>query len=114
MIGVPSGSSQNSAPMMTPAVVPTNRRANERRMPLTANARTDLDSMNGTMPATVNNSVGSCGMRLADGTTEWACEAKYPLNACLRSSAVWSSLPVAMKASCYLWLLCGRDAICRR
>ena len=28
--------------------------------------------LNGTMPATVNSTVGSCGMRLADGTIVWS------------------------------------------
>ena len=28
--------------------------------------------LNGTMPATVNSTVGSCGIRLADGTTVWS------------------------------------------
>ena len=32
--------------------------------------------LNGTMPATVNSTVGSCGMRLAEGTTAWALAAK--------------------------------------
>ena len=27
--------------------------------------------LNGTMPATVNSTVGSCGMRLAEGTAVW-------------------------------------------
>ena len=32
--------------------------------------------LNGTMPATLNNTVGSCGMRLADGTRVWSLAAK--------------------------------------
>ena len=38
--------------------------------------------LNGTMPATVNSTVGSCGMRLADGTIVWARSAKKPAKAC--------------------------------
>ena len=34
------------------------------------------NGLNGTMPATVNSTVGSCGIRLADGTTVWARAAK--------------------------------------
>ena len=37
--------------------------------------------LNGTMPATVNSTVGSCGIRLADGTTWWPRSAKKPVNA---------------------------------
>ena len=36
--------------------------------------------LNGTMPATVNNTVGSCGIRLADGTTVWSLAAKNSRN----------------------------------
>ena len=35
--------------------------------------------LNGTMPATVNRTVGSCGIRLADGTTVWSRSAKKPV-----------------------------------
>src|SRR5690348_10851500 len=40
------------------------------------------------MPATVNSTVGSCGMRLADGTIVWPRAAKNPVNALRRSAAV--------------------------
>jgi hypothetical protein len=36
--------------------------------------------LNGTMPATVNNKVGSCGIRLADGTTVCALSPKKDEN----------------------------------
>ena len=36
--------------------------------------------LNGTIPATVNSTVGSCGIRLADGTTVWSRSAKKPVN----------------------------------
>ena len=35
--------------------------------------------LNGTIPATVNSTVGSCGIRLADGTTAWSRSAKKPV-----------------------------------
>ena len=44
--------------------------------------------LNGTMPATVNSTVGSCGMRLADGTTVWPVSAKKSVKAERSSSAV--------------------------
>ena len=44
--------------------------------------------LNGTMPATVNSTVGSCGMRLADGTTVWPRSAKNPVKAWRSSLAV--------------------------
>ena len=37
--------------------------------------------LNGTIPAIVNRTVGSCGIRLADGTTSWPRLAKYPVKA---------------------------------
>ncbi|CAB4572348.1 unannotated protein [freshwater metagenome] len=40
------------------------------------------------MPATVNSTVGSCGMRLAEGTTWWPRSAKKPVKAVRSSSAV--------------------------
>jgi len=43
--------------------------------------------LNGTMPATVNNKVGSCGIRLADGTTVCPLSAKKPENAPRSASA---------------------------
>ena len=36
--------------------------------------------LNGTMPATLNRSVGSCGIRLADGTCAWSRAVKKSMN----------------------------------
>jgi hypothetical protein len=44
--------------------------------------------LKGTIPATVNNKVGSCGMRLAEGTTVWPRSLKKPENA----ERNWSAL----------------------
>ena len=44
--------------------------------------------LNGTMPATVNSTVGSCGIRLADGTIVWSRSAKKPVKARRNSFAV--------------------------
>ena len=44
--------------------------------------------LNGTMPATVNSTVGSCGIRLADGTGVWPVAAKKSMNDWRSSSAV--------------------------
>ena len=44
--------------------------------------------LNGTMPATVNSTVGSCGMTLADGTIVWSRSAKKPVKARRNSFAV--------------------------
>ena len=43
--------------------------------------------LNGTIPATVNINEGSCGMRLADGTTAWSFSAKKSRNDLRRPSA---------------------------
>ncbi len=39
------------------------------------------NGLNGTMPAMVNRTVGSCGMRLADGTGVWPRSSKKPVKA---------------------------------
>ena len=44
--------------------------------------------LNGTMPATVNSTVGSCGMRLAEGTIVCPRSAKKPVKARRNSFAV--------------------------
>ena len=44
--------------------------------------------LNGTMPATLNSTVGSCGIRLADGTGVWPRAAKKSMNDWRSSSAV--------------------------
>ena len=44
--------------------------------------------LNGTIPATVNSTVGSCGIRLADGTGVWPRAAKKSMNDWRSSSAV--------------------------
>jgi hypothetical protein len=43
--------------------------------------------LNGTIPATVNNTVGSCGIRLADLTRVCPLSAKYPENDSRKSFA---------------------------
>ena len=61
--------------------------------------------LNGTMPATLNSTVGSCGIRLADGTGVWSRAAKKSMNDWRSSSAVrgggahrsWSSLPAGLR-----------------
>ena len=44
--------------------------------------------LNGTIPATLNSSVGSCGIRLADGTNVWSRAMKKSMNDWRSSSAV--------------------------
>jgi hypothetical protein len=44
--------------------------------------------LNGTMPATVNSTVGSCGISDAEGTAVWPRAAKNPVKASRSSLAV--------------------------
>ena len=44
--------------------------------------------LNGTMPATLNSTVGSCGIRLAEGTGVWPFAAKKPRKESRSSSAL--------------------------
>ena len=52
------------------------------------------------MPAMVKRTVGSCGIRLADGTTAWSRSAKKRVKAALSPLAsIAASLPGAKSAS---------------
>src|SRR6476646_9589649 len=51
------------------------------------------------MPATVNSTVGSCGIRLADGTTVWPRAAKNSRKVARSSSAVRGGTPRGYRPS---------------